>query len=151
MTALNKEKLLKQLSKRQKRRREQQSAVALVEAKPASAALQSRMVRFHQDLLQNIEHFVLHAYRNDTSGTIDDLAVMDGYRHAILGIKPDRPPVAAVVWAIAEARAMRERIDAVDDALWHDALRVLMRSVQYWSYMEHGEKDYLDHVGRFVR
>ncbi len=151
MTALNKEKLLKQLTKRQRRRREQQPSVAVPEAKPASAGLQHRMIAYHEDLLQNIEFFVLEAYRRDTLGGIDDRAVLDGYRKAILGDRSDNSPSGMVVFTIANARAMRESIGSVDDALWRDALRVLMRSVKKHSELRPGETSYLDFVGYFVR
>ncbi len=151
MTALNKEKLLKQLTKRQRQRREQQASVVVPEARPASAGLLNRMASYHQDLLQNIEFFILEAYRRDASRSIDDRAVLDGYRKAILGLEPDKSPSGLVVFTIANARAMRESIGSVDDALWHDALRVLMRSVKTHSELRPGETSYLDFVGRFVR
>ena len=151
MTALSKEKLLKQLTKRQRRRREQQPSVVVPEAKPASAGLRNRMVSYHEDLLQNIEFFILEAYRRDPSRGIDDRAVLDGYRKAILGLEPDNSPSGLVVFTIANARAMRESIGSVDDKLWYDALRVLMRSVKTHSELRPGETSYLDFVGRFVR
>ena len=93
----------------------------------------------------------LEAYRRDPSSGIDDRAVLDGYRKAILGLEPDNSPSGLVVFTIANARAMRESIGSLDDALWHDALRVLMRSVKTHSELRPGETSYLDFVGHFVR
>ena len=154
MAALNKEKLLKQLSKRQKRRREQRPAPMALEVKPASMGLQHTMVSHHEDLLQNIEFSVLQAYNQDDSGQIDDRAVMNGYRNAILGVAPDDPPAGRVVRSVAMARFMREGfpdIGPIDDGLWRDALRVLMRSVKTHSQFRPGETSYLDFIGHFIR
>jgi len=149
VTALNKEKLLRQLSKRQ-RRREQRPAPATLEVKPASQGQMSRMVNNYQDLLQNIEHFVVDAYRSDRSDEIDDRAVMEGYRRTLLGNRPGPSPAGRIVEAVTEARVMRDRCAPVADELWHDAIRALMRSVKNNSDLDAGETSYLDFVGRFV-
>ncbi|MDY0166516.1 MAG: hypothetical protein RBS80_08225 [Thermoguttaceae bacterium] len=151
MTALNKEKLLRQLSKRQRQRRQQRRSPPALEVKPASHGLMNRMMHDHQDLLQNIEFFVIQAYHHDASGGIDDRAVMNGYRSALLGNRPDDSPAGDVAQAIADARSMREEVAPVSDELWHDAIRVLMRSVKNHSGLLPGETSYLDFVGRFVR
>ncbi len=151
MAALNKEKLLRQLSKRQRQRRKQRPSPAALEVKPASHGLMNRMMHEHQDLLQNIEFFVIQAYHHDTSGRIDDRAVMNGYRSALLRHNPDDSPAGSVTQAIADARSMREDVAPVSDALWHDAIRVLMRSVKNHSDLLPGETSYLDFVDRFVR
>ena len=150
MTALNKEKLLRQLSKRQRRRREQRPAPATPEVKPASQGQMNRMVNNYQDLLRNIEHFVVEVYRNDRSDEIDDRAVMEGFRRTLLGHRSDRSSAGRIVEAITEARFMRDRFAPVADELWHDAIRALMRSVKNNSDLDPGETSYLDFVSHFV-
>ncbi len=151
MTALNKEKLLRQLSRRQKRRREQRPSPVAIEVKPASHGLMNRMTEHHEDLLQNIEFFVIQAYHHDASGSIDDRAIWNGYRGALLKNRPDGSPAGSIVEAIAHAHSLREQINPVSDELWHDAIRVLMRSVKNHSGLSPGETSYLDFVARFVR
>ncbi|MDZ7615998.1 MAG: hypothetical protein U1E05_03275 [Patescibacteria group bacterium] len=150
MTALKKEKLLNRLTKRQRQRREQRPLMVEIEAKPASRGLRAYMVEHHEDLLHTIELIVMDTYRRDLMDGIDDRAVYEGYRDSILGIESDNSPSGMVVFAIANARALRESLCPVDDALWKDALRVLMRSVKTHSEKQPGETSYLDFIGRYL-
>lgn len=146
MTGINKDKLRNKLRKKRKQRemRARQSPVSL---KPASARQTSRFARDHVDVLQNIEFAIVSCYREDPHGQIDDATVMRALQRSLLAESPDVSPAGLIMDAISAIRSTR---DDVPDAVWNDALRVVMASIENHSYREPGETQYLDFIDEFI-
>ena len=107
--------------------------------------MEDRMIYGHQDVLQNIEFALISGYRNDNA--IDDSAIADALKAAILSLEPGNERSASLVDGLAGIRHMRADID---DDLWRDGLRTVLRSVRRHSDLQPGSRDYIHFVSPFV-
>ena len=112
---------------------------------PGSGKLLKRMVRDHQDILQNIEFILVTAYRNDRR--IDDRIVADALKAAIRGDIAEDTLAESLNEGLEEMRLFRSD---VSDDIWRDGLRTVLQSVQRHSYLRPGEREYLDFVCDFI-
>ena len=112
---------------------------------PGSDKLLKRMVRDHQDVLQNIEFVFISRYRED--GRIDDRIVADILKAAIHGDMPEDALAESLIKELEEIRLFRSD---VSDDIWRDGLRTVLQSVQRHSYLRPGEREYLDFVCDFI-
>ncbi len=111
----------------------------------ASGSLENRMIRGHQDVLQNIEFALVSSYREGDN--IDDKVVEDALQAAIRGREPEDPAAEEAFCRLAAIRQMRED---VPDELWTDGLRVVYSSVRRHSECRPGQTSYLDFVSPYV-
>ena len=112
---------------------------------PGSGKLLKRMVRDHQDVLQNIEFILISMYRDDRS--IDDRIVADVLKAAIHGNEPEDARAQSISGGLEEIR--RLRADTADE-IWRDGLRTVLQSVHRHSSLRPGATGYLDFVSDFV-
>jgi hypothetical protein len=112
---------------------------------PGSGKLLKRMVRDHQDILQNIEFILVTKYRNDHR--IDDRIVADALKAAIRGDIAEDALAESLNEGLEEMRLFRSD---VSDDVWRDGLRTVFQSVQRHSYLRPGEREYLDFVCNFI-
>ena len=112
---------------------------------PESRKLIKRMVRDHQDILQNIEFVLVSQYRQDRS--IDDRIVADALKAAIRDDTAEDALAESMNEALEEMRLFRSD---VSDDIWRDGLRTVLQSVHRHSYLRPGEREYLDFVCNFI-
>lgn len=112
---------------------------------PESRKLMKRMVRDHQDVLQNIEFILISAYRNDQR--IDDRIVAEALKAAIHGDTAENALAESLNEGLEEMCLFRSD---VSDDIWRDGLRTVLQSVHRHSYLRPGEREYLDFVGNFI-
>ena len=112
---------------------------------PGSGKLLKRMVRDHQDVLQNIEFIFISKYREDRR--IDDRIVADTLKAAIHDEVPEDDRAQLLNEGLEEIREFRSD---VSDEIWRDGLRTVLQSVQRHSNLRPGEREYLDFVCDFV-
>jgi hypothetical protein len=110
-----------------------------------SGKLLKRMVRDHQDILQDIEFILVTAYHNDCR--IDDHIVADALKAAIHGDISEDALAESLNEGLEEMRLFRSD---VSDDIWRDGLRTVLQSVQRHSYLRSGEREYLDFVCNFI-
>jgi hypothetical protein len=136
---------------RRKRALRKQANIRLMASKGDSKAtlgsgeLMGRMVRDHQDVLQNIEFILVTGYREDHS--IDDRIVADALKAAIHHDVPQEPRVISLNEGLEEIRQFRSDIS---DDVWRDCLRVVLQSVHRHSSLSPGSRGYLNFVSDFV-
>ncbi|MBN2594599.1 MAG: hypothetical protein JXA81_13915 [Sedimentisphaerales bacterium] len=107
--------------------------------------LMRRMVRDHQDILQNIEFILVTGYRDDPR--IDDRIVADVLKAAIRGDTAEDDLTESLNEALGEVRLFRSD---VSDDIWRDGLRTVLQSVYRHSKLRPGEREYLDFVSDFI-
>jgi hypothetical protein len=107
--------------------------------------LMRRMVRNHQDILQNIEFILISRYREDRR--IDDRIVANALKAAIHGETADDVLAESLNEALEEMRMFRSD---VSDDIWRDGLRTVLQSVYRHSKLRPGEREYLDFVSDFI-
>jgi hypothetical protein len=112
---------------------------------PGSGKLLKRMVRDHQDVLQNIEFVFISRYREDPS--IDDRIVANALKTAIHGDMAEDTLAESLNKDLEGERLLRSD---VSDEIWRDGLRTVLQSVQRHSYLRPGEREYLDFVSGFI-
>ena len=112
---------------------------------PGSGKLLKRMVRDHQDVLQNIEFVFISRYRENRR--IDDRIVADVLKAAIHGDKAEDALAESLNKELEEVRLFRSD---VSDDIWRDGLRTVLQSVQRHSNLRLGEREYLDFVSDFI-
>ena len=112
---------------------------------PGSGKLLKRMVRDHQDVLQNIEFIFTSRYREDRR--IDDRIVADTLKAAIHDEVPEDGHAQLLNEGLEE---MREFRSDVSDEIWRDGLRTVLQSVHRHSNLRPGEREYLNFVCDFV-
>jgi len=105
-----------------------------------------RMMRDHEDVLQNIEFVLVTAYRRDPE--VDDRLAAGALSAAIAGT-PSADERAQEL--VGELKAMREFRAEVADDIWRDGLSVVLHSVRRHSDLRPGSTGYLDFVSRFIR
>ena len=110
-----------------------------------SGKLMKRMVRDHQDILQNIESIIVSEYRQNRR--IDDRVVADALKAAIHSETAENDLAESINQALEEVRIVRSD---VSDDMWRDGLRTVLQSVHRHSYLRPGEREYLDFVGDFI-
>jgi len=110
-----------------------------------SGNLLKRMVRDHQDILQNIEFVLVSAYRNDQS--IDDRIVAEALKAAIRNEAAEDALAESLNEGLEETRLFRSD---VSDDIWRDGLRTVLQSVHRHSNLRPGEREYLDFVCDFI-
>ena len=108
---------------------------------PGSGKLLKRMVRDHQDVLQNIEFVFISRYREDRR--IDDHIVADALKSAIRGDTAKDALAESLNEGLVEMRLFRSD---VSDDVWRDGLLTVLQSVQRHSYLRPGEREYLDFI-----
>ncbi len=112
---------------------------------PGSGKLLKRMVRDHQDVLQNIEFVFTSRYREDRR--IDDRIVADTLKAAI----HDEVPEDGLDQLLNEGlEKIREFRSDVSDEIWRDGLQTILQSVHRHSNLRPGEREYLDFICDFV-
>ena len=104
-----------------------------------------RMVRNHQDILQNIEFVLVTSSRDDP--TVDDAAADRALTCAMRGGAPDDPQVADILTGLQAIRQVRPE---TPDAIWQDGLLTVLQSVRRHSTRLPGERRYLQFVSRFI-
>jgi hypothetical protein len=107
--------------------------------------LMRRMVRNHQDILQNIEFILISRYREDRR--IDDRIVANALKAAIHGETADDVLAESIDEALEEMRVFRSD---VSDDVWRDGLRTVLQSVYRHSKLRPDEREYLDFVSGFI-
>ena len=112
---------------------------------PESRKLMKRMVRDHQDVLQNIESIIISEYRENRR--IDDRVVADALKAAIHSETAENDLAESINQAVEEMRMFRSD---VSDDVWRDGLRTVLQSVHRHSYLRPGEREYLCFVGDFI-
>ena len=112
---------------------------------PESRKLMKRMVRDHQDVLQNIESIIISEYRENRR--IDDRVVADALKAAIHSETAENDLAESTNQALKEMRMLRSN---VSDDVWRDGLRTVLQSVHRHSYLRPGEREYLCFVGDFI-
>ena len=112
---------------------------------PESRKLMKRMVRDHQDVLQNIESIIISEYRENRR--IDDRVVADALKAAIHSETAENNLAESINQALEEMRMLRSD---VSDDVWRDGLRTVLQSVHRHSYLRPGEREYLCFVGDFI-
>jgi len=112
---------------------------------PGSDKLLKRMVRDHQDLLENIESILVSRYRDD--GSIDDRIISDALKAAIHGDMAEEALAESLNKDLGEARQLSSD---VSDDIWRDGLRTVLQSVHRHSNLRLGEREYLDFVCDFI-
>ena len=110
-----------------------------------SGKLLKRMVKDHQDILQNIEFVLVSAYRNDQR--IDDRIVADALKAAIRNDAAEDALAESLYEGLEEVRLFRSD---VSDDIWRDGLRTVLQSVHRHSDLRPGEREYLDFVCDFI-
>ena len=110
-----------------------------------SRKLMKRMVRDHQDVLQNIESIIISEYRENRR--IDDRVVADALKAAIHSETAENDLAESINQAVEEMRMLRSN---VSDDVWRDGLRTVLQSVHRHSYLRPGEREYLCFVGDFI-
>ena len=110
-----------------------------------SGKLLKRMVKDHQDILQNIEFVLVSAYRNDQR--IDDRIVADALKAAIRNDAAEDALAESLDEGLEEVRLFRSD---VSDDIWRDGLRTVLQSVHRHSCLRPGEREYLDFVCDFI-
>jgi uncharacterized alpha-E superfamily protein len=112
---------------------------------PESRKLIKRMVRDHQDVLQNIESTIISEYRENRR--IDDRIVADALKAAIHSETAENDLAESIEQALEEIRMFRSD---VSDDVWRDGLRTVLQSVHRHSYLRPGEREYLGFVSDFI-
>ncbi len=107
--------------------------------------LMDRMAREYPGVLQNIEFVLVQHYREDEG--IDDRTVLRSLRAALNGTEPTSERENSVAKSLESFRGLRSD---VSDAVWEDALLVVMQSVQRHSDLTPGATDYLEFVSEFI-
>lgn len=136
---------------RRKRAQRKQANIRLVAAKRDSKAtlgsdkLMGRMVRDHQDVLQNIEFILVSGYREHHS--INDRSVADALKAAIHDDVLQEPRVISLKEGLEGVGQLRSEIS---DDIWRDCLRVVLQSVHRHSSLSPGSRGYLDFVSDFI-
>jgi hypothetical protein len=111
----------------------------------SAGKLLKRMSRDHEDVLQNIEFFLVQCYRQDPE--IDDRAVDAALQAYLNNSEPEDEKVGILLDALDTVREFRSD---VDDEVWRDAVRTVRDSVRRHSSRRPGETGYLDFVAPFV-
>jgi uncharacterized alpha-E superfamily protein len=112
---------------------------------PESRKLMKRMVRDHQDILQNIEFVLVSRYREDHR--IDDRIVADALKAAIRDDTAEDALAESMNKALENMRLLHSDISG---DVWRDGLRTVLQSVHRHSYLRPGEREYLDFVCDFI-
>ena len=112
---------------------------------PGSGKLLKRMVRDHQDLLQNIEFVFISRYREDRR--IDDRIVADTLKAALHGDTAEDALAELLNKGLDKIRRFRSD---VSDEIWRDGLLTVLQSIQRHSNLRPGEREYLDFVSDFI-
>lgn len=112
---------------------------------PGSRKLMKRMVRNHQDILQNIEFIITSEYHENHR--VDDRIVADALKAAIHGETAENDLAESINQALEEMHGFRSD---VSDDVWRDGLRTVLQSVHRHSYLRPGEREYLDFVDGFI-
>ena len=110
-----------------------------------SHKLLKRMIRDHQDVLQNIEFVLVSQYRENRR--IDDHIVADALKAAIHGDIAEDALAESLNEGLEEMRLFRSDIS---DDVWRDGLRTVLQSVHRHSDLRPGERKYLDFVCNFI-
>ena len=139
----------KQKRQRQKRAQQRRANIQTVtlnrKSEKVSYKLTRRMIRDHQDVLQNIEFALVSAYREDRR--IDDSIIAETLRSAIRGQEPESVLAGQLRIRLEGIREMRADIE---DDLWLDGLRVVLDSLRNHSDAKPGSIGYLSFVSRYV-
>ena len=107
--------------------------------------MEDRMIQHHQDILQNIEFAMMSGYRN--CNDVDDSVIADALKAVILSQEPEKELSAQLIEGLDSIRQMRNDLD---EDLWRDGLRTVLRSVQRHSNLHPGSTNYIDFVSTFV-
>lgn len=104
-----------------------------------------KMVRYHQDVLQNIEFALITGYRNNHN--IDDCIVAETLKAAIHCEVPENELSTALKRQLDGIREVRSD---VSDDLWRDGLCTVLQSVHRHSSLRSGSRDYIHFVSQFI-
>ena len=133
---------------RRQRMRKRAKGIPHLPPSESLGKLLRRMPEEHPDLLQNIEFFLVQAWRDDPR--VDDEAADTALRLALAGESPDSakdPQVRRILIALGAVWELRD--DLTDD-VWHDALLTVKQSVRRHSTCRPGERRYLHFAAPFV-
>ena len=133
------------MSKRSKRKRPRVSRIWKGVKAASLADPMKRMMRDHEDVLQNIEATLVSIHRKEPG--IDDCAIADALRAALAGTAPTEERRRRLVGALGAVRKIRTDIP---DSIWQDGLRVVLASVRRHSTLRPGATGYLDFVSPFI-
>ena len=104
-----------------------------------------KMVRDHQDVLQNIEFAIISGYRNNNE--IDDPVVADTLKAVIHSEEPTGELSTALERHLDGIRQMRSDIGA---DLWRDDLRTILQSIHRHSDLRPGSRNYINFASQFI-
>jgi hypothetical protein len=108
-----------------------------------------RVPEEYPGVLQNIEFFLVHSWREDP--TVDDAAVNAVLARALSGDAQDRPAedprLAGIAVNLERARIMNE---GLAPEAWRDCLLTVKQSVRRHSDCRPGERKYLNFAAPFV-
>jgi hypothetical protein len=105
----------------------------------ASVALENRIIRDHQQVVQAIEMIFLQALSN--AKDIDDHLCDTALQASIRGLRPSDERAAHLFDVLAAEHDSRPNIS---DDLWRDGMKVVRNSVERHSSCRPGDTDYLD-------
>jgi hypothetical protein len=111
----------------------------------AKASVERRMIRRHQDVLQNVEFALVTAARE--ADNIDDSVIEQVLRLAIQAREPEDPKVQ---WTMDFLASIRDQRSDIDEGLWRDALSVIYASLKRHSGCNPGEMRYLNFIARYI-
>jgi hypothetical protein len=104
-----------------------------------------KMVRYHQDVLQNIEFAIIAEYRKNND--IDDSVVADTLKAMIHSEEPTDKLSTALKRNLDGIRQMRSDIP---DDLWRDGLRTILQSIHRHSSLRPGLRNYINFASQFI-
>ena len=110
-----------------------------------SDKMADRMIRDHQDVLQNIEFALVSGYRNNNN--MDDCVVGEALRAAIGLEEPEGELASLLKQDLDSVHLMRS--DVTDD-IWRDGLRTVLQSVHNHSGVRPGSMGYLNFISHFI-
>jgi hypothetical protein len=114
----------------------------------SSSKLLRRMPEEHRDVLENIEFWLVQAWRDDPQ--VDDAAADAALRRALAGESVDSTKNAQVRRILIALEVMHDLRGDITDDVWRDALLTVKQSVRRHSDCRPGERRYLHFVSPFV-
>ncbi len=108
--------------------------------------LKRKIIRDHEDILQNIEFVLVNTWRGNPQ--IDDHDVAEALRAALAGRTSIGEFSDMLLEGLLEARSIR--MDIPDD-IWRAALDRVLDSVKLHSQLTAGERSYLLFIDPFIK
>jgi hypothetical protein len=133
---------------RRERLRKRAKGIPHLPPAESPSKLLRRMPEEHPDVLENIEFWLVRAWRDDPR--VDDAAADTALRLTLAGEWVDSTKDAQVWRILTALEAMREVRGDISDEVWRDALLTVKQSVRRHSTCRPGERRYLHFTASFV-